>query len=193
MSAANSTTPHHGFHCEDGVCYRTLDFLGFPGYRVGDDGSVWSRIYQTPQRGKFGQIVKTTVHYNGSWNLLTYSGKTHRRVTFWPSQARHLVHRLVLLAFVGPCPPGMEACHFPNRNPTDNRLCNLRWGTKRDNYNDAVVHGTNAPPKLTGQEVCRIRDRYARGGVTMQALADEYKVCLVAIWKIIHRKMWTSV
>ncbi len=27
-----------------------------------------------------------------------------------------LVHQLVLLAFVGPCPDGLECCHFPDRN-----------------------------------------------------------------------------
>ncbi len=48
------------------------------------------------------------------------------------------VHRLVLLAFVGPCPEGMEACHN-NDIPDDNRLSNLRWDTHRSNINDRVV------------------------------------------------------
>lgn len=50
------------------------------------------------------------------------------------------VHRLVLLAFVGPCPDGMEACHHPDPTPTNNRLENLRWGTYGENRLDAEWH-----------------------------------------------------
>lgn len=55
----------------------------------------------------------------------------------------HGVHRLVLMAFVGPCPEDMEACHFPDRDPGNNRLGNLRWGTKKDNAADMLLHGTS--------------------------------------------------
>jgi formylmethanofuran dehydrogenase subunit E len=51
---------------------------------------------------------------------------------------RHLfVHRLVLLAFVGEPPEGMEACHN-NGDPSDNRLENLRWDTHSENMIDSV-------------------------------------------------------
>lgn len=52
------------------------------------------------------------------------------------------VHSLVLEAFVGPCPAGMEACHW-NDNPTDNRLSNLRWDTRSANILDCVRNGTH--------------------------------------------------
>jgi hypothetical protein len=52
------------------------------------------------------------------------------------------VHSLVLLAFVGPRPPGMECCHR-NGDRTDNRLLNLRWGTASSNSFDKVRHGTH--------------------------------------------------
>ena len=51
------------------------------------------------------------------------------------------VHELVLLAFVGPPPEGHECRHL-NGNPADNRLENLRWGTRSENIRDAVSHGT---------------------------------------------------
>jgi hypothetical protein len=50
------------------------------------------------------------------------------------------VHRLVLEAFVGPCPVGMEACH-ENDVKTDNRLSNLAWKTRSANLRDAVRNG----------------------------------------------------
>ena len=50
------------------------------------------------------------------------------------------IHRLVLEAFVGPCPEGMETCHN-NGVRTDNRLENLRWDTSSANNDDIVKHG----------------------------------------------------
>ncbi|MGP5930306.1 NUMOD4 motif-containing HNH endonuclease [Corynebacterium glyciniphilum] len=56
------------------------------------------------------------------------------------------VHRLVLLAFVGPCPEGMEVRHL-NGAPADNRLTNLRYGTSLENKLDIIRHGRH--PELT--------------------------------------------
>lgn len=53
---------------------------------------------------------------------------------------RTQVHRLVLEAFVGPCPAGMEACHG-NGVRADNRLENLRWDTRVANFADRDRHG----------------------------------------------------
>lgn len=44
-------------------------------------------------------------------------------------KAKARVHMLVLEAFVGPRPTGMECRHFPDRDRTNNRLGNLQWGT----------------------------------------------------------------
>lgn len=43
-----------------------------------------------------------------------------------------LVHQLVLEAFVGPCPEGCEVLHL-NGVPNDNRLENLKYGTRSEN------------------------------------------------------------
>lgn len=53
-----------------------------------------------------------------------------------------LVHRLVMAAFVGPCPDGMEVCHN-NGVPNDNRLTNLRYDTASSNHLDRVKHGVH--------------------------------------------------
>jgi len=61
----------------------------------------------------------------------------------------HKVHRLVLLTFVGPCPPGMQACHN-NGNPFDNYPSNLRWDTISANQFDSIKHGTAKSLKQNG-------------------------------------------
>ncbi len=52
------------------------------------------------------------------------------------------VHSLVLEAFAGPRPDSMEALHG-NGDAADNRIENLRWGTKSENMLDRVKHGTH--------------------------------------------------
>ena len=50
------------------------------------------------------------------------------------------VHQLVALTFLGPCPEGMEVLHG-NGNPTDNRINNLRYGTRTENILDVLRQG----------------------------------------------------
>ena len=52
------------------------------------------------------------------------------------------VHSLVLEAFVGPCPVGLEGCHNDG-NPANNTLENLRWDTPSNNQLDRITHGTH--------------------------------------------------
>jgi hypothetical protein len=47
---------------------------------------------------------------------------------------------LVLEAFVGPRPPGMDCCH-DDGDSTNDALSNLRWDTKRANQADTLRHG----------------------------------------------------
>lgn len=52
------------------------------------------------------------------------------------------VHHLVLEAFVGPCPPGMQCLHGDG-DPTNNALANIKWGTASENMLDRVRHGVH--------------------------------------------------
>lgn len=55
-------------------------------------------------------------------------------------QVNRYVHQLVLEAFVGPRPAGMEACHWDD-DPGNARLDNLRWGTRSTNAHDRTRNG----------------------------------------------------
>lgn len=58
------------------------------------------------------------------------------------------LHTLVLEAFVGPRPAKMEGCHNDG-NPLNNTPSNLRWGTRSDNVQDALSHGTHNHARKT--------------------------------------------
>jgi hypothetical protein len=192
MASGISTAAHCGFHCDpdSGVCYRALDFLGFAGYRVGDDGSIWSC---RPSNG-IGPLKSI-------WRKLNprTSNKGYAQTTFYqPQKILRSVHQLVLLAFVGPCPPGMEACHFPDRNRTNNRLANLRWDTHKENSVDRDRHGTVArgerqgSSKLTKELVLEIRRELDAGG-SQRGIARKHHIANTTVWKIHHRRRWAHI
>lgn len=52
------------------------------------------------------------------------------------------IHHLVLEAFVGPRPKGFDTRHLDGDN-TNNRLGNIKYGTKKENAADKVLHGTS--------------------------------------------------
>lgn len=104
------------------------------------------------------------------------------------------VHRLVLLAFVGPCPEGMEGRHLDG-NHLNNWLGNLEWATHEVNMQDKTFHGTqligvkSPRAKLTEDDVKEIR--VAPG--TERELAAKYGVSQVAVHFIRTRKTWKHV
>lgn len=55
-----------------------------------------------------------------------------------------LVHRLVALTFIGPCPEGMQVRHGDGVR-VNVTLSNLSYGTQRDNEEDKKRHGTARP------------------------------------------------
>lgn len=58
------------------------------------------------------------------------------------------IHRLVLEAFEGPRPEGMQGCHNDG-DSQNNDLINLRWGTPSSNIMDTVIHGTHNNARKT--------------------------------------------
>jgi hypothetical protein len=103
---------------------------------------------------------------------------------------RH-VHRLVLEAFVGPCPYGCEACHG-NGVRTDHELENLRWDTHKSNMADASKHGTTnqgegcPTSKLNREQVQAIR---AANG-TQKEIAAKFGISREHVRDIRSGKKW---
>ncbi len=61
------------------------------------------------------------------------------------------IYRLVLEIFVGPCPPGMECCHYDD-NRSNNVLSNLRWGTRTSNLQDRWRNGKGGKTGAIGEK-----------------------------------------
>jgi hypothetical protein len=84
--------------------------------------------------------------------LLRVSAKTdgHLTVTLYKGESRRTrhVHQLVLETFIGSCPPTMEVRHLDG-DPKNNYLGNLVCGTRAENQQDAVRHGTHASTRRT--------------------------------------------
>jgi hypothetical protein len=110
-------------------------------------------------------------------------------------RSSHYVHRLVLETFIGPCPEGMEAHHFPDPDPQNNRLENLSWSPKAQNQGDRHIHGTdgkgerNARAKLTDKQVSYIR----RSQKSLGELSRQLKVNKQTICKVRLRQSWTHI
>lgn len=52
------------------------------------------------------------------------------------------VHRLIAIAFLGQPEARQEVRHLDG-DPSNNRVDNLKWGTRSENIRDSVRHGTH--------------------------------------------------
>ena len=186
VAEANSSTKTAPRPVSPQVEYR--DISGWPGYRVGSDGTVWScHIKGSHGRKDFD-----------SWRLMTFTHNSygHRRVILQKNGVRRdaTIGRLVLEAFIGFCPNGMEMCHGDGK-PANDSLDNLRWGTKKENAADCIRHGnrpwgeTHGRHKLSAQQVQDIRKR-ASNGEKYRPLGREYNVSATVIKQICIGKLW---
>jgi hypothetical protein len=153
---------------------------GHLGYDVSDLGRI--RSWRGPGRSKHflsEPLIRKPVA--DKWGV--------QRVMVWKKgkYVNIVVHQAVAKAFIGPRPRDREVCHWDG-NASNNRLRNLRWGTRSDNAKDAVRHGTSPAlktRKLTLAQAEEIRTRRNRGEKG-RALAKEFGVDPAAIC-LIHR------
>lgn len=167
--------------------------VGYEGlYEVSNIGRVKSLDrtvrWRDGHRAVRSRLIKYGVNHRGYFTAHLCRDGIHNK---------RFVHVLVLEAFVGPRPDGMECCHG-NGIRTDNRLLNLRWDTRSANRNDSRAHGTmpigskHHNAKLTEPDVIAIRKRCS-DGEKPAAVARDYNVTSHAIHRVIRRIIWRHI
>lgn len=183
MTALESTTS---------VEHRTISWID--GYRFSSNGAIQSRRKCNRWGG-----------YTDEWRDVYFrkdpdTGHLSVRVTVDGVKRKLYVHRLILEAFRGPCPDGMEGCHDPNPDPSDCRIENLRWDTRKANISDCKKHGRMRRAvgskqhlaKLTEKDIPLIR-QLALDGVMHHVIAERFGVTRAAISYIVRGKTWKHV
>lgn len=93
------------------------------------------------------------------------------------------IHSLVLEAFVGPRPDGMEGCHNDG-DPANNHLANLRWDTRAANNQDTLRHGRHEKKRRTH---CPRRHPLAEPNLVVRRYRERgHRICLAcarATWQ----------
>lgn len=161
---------------------------GFDGYFADRDGRIWS--YRTRTRfqleATWKQLHENVIH---GYSYVTLCGNN--------SRVNKRVHRLVLEAFIGPCPDGMHGCHKDGIR-SNNAVSNLRWGTPESNQRDKRLHGTsrggrgekNRAAKLTAKQVSEIRAAYEVRPEPIAVIARRYGVSTCPIRMLLTGRTW---
>lgn len=166
---------------------------GYLGYGVSIDGTeatVWSKWDRQHTR-----LTDTWVRVSAR---IDDNGYHKVRVLVGGKRMTKGVHQLVLTAYVGPCPPGMEGCHSPDPRRSNNHPGNLRWDTREanqaDRYRDGNGHeGSKCnKAKLHEDDIPGIL-RMIDAGVQLKEIAARHGVGKSVIVAIKAGKIWRHV
>lgn len=114
-------------------------------------------LYEVSDHGRVRSVDRDILHSSGMvqhrrGKMLSLSrmrsGHLKAALSRSGETNRVYVHRLVMAAFVGPCPADMEVRHC-NGDPANNHVSNLRYGERSENVLDMVEHGTHVQARKT--------------------------------------------
>ncbi len=158
---------------------------GHPDYFASETGDIYS--------GKFGKMRKLKSCNNGRGYpqvVLCTNGK----------MKKCLVHRLILLTYVGPCPPNYEGDHR-DANRQNSRRSNLHYVTHQQNIQFAIERNggvswaqgeENGRAKLAELQIGLIH-KLLKDGWTNVAIAKKFGVDPSTISLIKLGKTWSHI
>jgi len=159
-----------------------------PGHAVRDDGTV----FYFSERWRKWVPLKPKTAANGFVKVRLLVNGKEREIG---------VARLVLRAFVGPLPLGCEPLHYPNTDPADNRLANLRWAAIGSSKVGRLCSGSPPPPsrgerhhnaRLTEADIPEVRKMY-RDGFQYHEIASTFHVAPETIRHVLIGESWSHV
>lgn len=164
---------------------------GYDGYEVSDLGRVRSWRYGGG-RGCYRRQVPLLMKPRSTWtNELSISLRKDGK------DESCYVHRLVMLAFVGQRPAGMQICHWDG-DPTNNRPDNLRYDTVKANAADTARHGRRSigehrwNHRLSESDVLCMREQRAAGSRLID-LSAQYHISVASVGRTVTGVTWRHV
>ena len=176
--------------------WRDID--GYKGlYQVSNMGTVKSLDRTLVINSKNGK--PETRAYKGQIRKTPIGGHGYKVVSLSRSGSIQVkcVHSLVLTAFVGKQPIGMEACHGMEGRLI-NTVENLRWDTRLENIKDQERHGVRPigegrhNSKLNESQVVEIKNRLKTNEGTT-SISRSFRVAVETIHSIKTGKSWKHV
>lgn len=170
---------------------RTLALIpGFPGYAASKCGRVYSCRSKYPNKEfpyRAWFEMTPTKGVRDYWVIGLVSPGGRRQIK---------LHQAILLAFVGPPPPGCVGCHEDD-NPDHNYLSNLRWDTYKANSEDKTRNGGHPDrrgmkhpmAKLTELDIAAIKARRASGEI-LRTIGADFGVSEGMVSLISNNKTW---
>lgn len=160
---------------------------GYESYAVSDQGRVMRIARGNGTRP--GHILKPQRNGYGYRHVGLYREGSCKTIT---------IHTLVMLAFVGPRPEGMEVNHIDG-DKTNNRLSNLEYVTPQENILHAVrvlekgIGESAGRAKLTEAQVKAVRAEYDGKPGSCAKLARKYGVHHTTMQAVLNRQSWTHI
>jgi hypothetical protein len=161
---------------------QATQIADYPDYWITSHGRVWST------KGS-GRWLKPTTQKEGYQLADLWKNGKHK--TF-------RIHRLVAEAFLEN-PNGYRCVLHGDGDPANNHVENLRYGTRKMNYADAVKHGTLGPgekhpsSKLTANQVREIKLLLRDSGQTQRKIAEKFGVSRETITCINTGYTWSHI
>lgn len=172
-----------------------LPVVGYEGY------------YEVSNQGRVRSVARTILnrgiplYLRGKMLRLRPSGSRKYYRAAWLNKdgcnKYRSVHHLVLEAFVGLRPSGLE-CNHKDGNPSNNRLDNLEWVTPHRNneHKNEIGHTTegtkNGNAIYTTEDVLLIRELYAQGH-SVAALTSMIHGTKISIYRVVKRITYSRI
>lgn len=133
---------------------------------------TWRAIEETSGRYSVSDFGRVRNNISGRILKPGCKDSGHVTVVLGRKLGTRAVHMLVMKAFRGSPPSGFECRHL-NGNPSDNRLHNLEWSSRKTNAQDRCIHRGKGW-KLTVEQAAEIKRDLGR--VSEYKLAKKYGV-----------------